>query len=750
MLKRMFAGMLAMGICLCMLAAPATAVNGNVLPECDGYRNIRDIVAVGEQVYILETVGVEAKLSRWMADMSTVETLASGLIYSEMFGSVEECEAAIPTLSTGKYADAEHALNRIFTDGEKLYGFNGITRSVFEIVVQEDGLVYRDDVALNQDGLPSKYTNPVDVVRMGKWLMWNEVDQDSVPRKNRLLVFNLETGTVKQAVIRDLQMISAYKDNLLLAVGLTPRDRTRYDVYTYDPVTDKVNNLGELPKESTLRDAHYSSALDMLVYQDGNWIRGWQPGAGSQLLGYMPISYAVNTAITSDTLIYADAKTVEARSIQKDYEPEHSLMVMGGSFGNAAKAMVKKHPDVPVFYAKAAVTTTTDNGEDYAAVLTGEDAPDLVHLTVHHGDFQFLRDKGLLLDLSVYPELKAYVDVLYPIYKDLVTEDGRIYGLPVYANSYNGWFINKKIMQEMGLTVQDIPTNLAEMCVFAGKWNDEYAEKYPHYTLLDNTTNYRERLLVAILDMWEDYCQSKGMGVDLDDPLLKDVLAALDAVNLDKADAGLHQTNPEISDYKQSLIWTGCKTVGNWATYMEDFSDRIFIPMTLTKDAPYICPVEHVEMWAVNAATQEADYAADLLTEALNGLTYTHAYALRSDKTEPLINEYYAPTVALAQKELEELEARVDKSVNKATILKRIEEQKNYMENELMRNAYSVNASAVKNYVEAIQPACFIDMANGFADHNQQIEAMGLVSRYAQRNLTMDEFISRMKELMEK
>lgn len=750
MLKRMFAGLLAMSLCLCMLAAPAAAVNGNVLPQGSEYRNIRSLVTVGETVYILETTGCEAELLCWTEEMTAAKTLASGLVFADRFSSVAACAAAIPTLSTDKYADAEHALSLIFSGGEKLYGYNGITRKIFEIVVREDGLEYRDDVPLNEAGVFSQQTNPVDVVRIGKWLLWNEVDSHAVPRRNRLLVFNLETGTVKQAVIHDVKIISAYKDDLLLVVSATHDDADRYWVSTYDPETDQMNILDTLPQGTLPNDAQYNKELDLLVYQDGTWLRGWHPTTGIELLGYIPIVRAGSIAVTADSFVYVDGGTVEARSIQKGYEPEHSLQVMDGSFGDAVRNLAKKYPDVPVFYTSSLYAAAGSGGKDKAAILRSPDRPDLLGLRTDDSEFRSLVDEGLLLDLSGYPELMEYINSLYPLYRDFVSKDGGVYGIPWMAFSYNGWFINKKVMQDMGLTAADIPTNLVELCAFAQKWNDEYVEKYPHYTLLDNTTDYRQRLLEAILKLWSDHCQAEGKDIDLDDPVLKEALAALDAVNLDKLTAGQNETNPEVSEYKQALIWTGGKTVGNWATYMEEFSDRIFIPMTLTKDTPYACAVETVGLWTVNAATKSADYAAALLAEVIKEQNYGYAYALRSDKTEPLVSEYYAQTVAYEQEKLAALEAKVEESVNKATILKRIEDQKQYMETELLRDAYIVTASAVKNYVEVIQPASFIDMVDGFDDPGLEAQAQGLISRYVQKTLTMEDFITRMNGLIGK
>lgn len=93
-----------------------------------------------------------------------------------------------------------------------------------------------------------------------------------------------------------------------------------------------------------------------------------------------------------------------------------------------------------------------------------------------------------------------------------MTQDGAVYGIPTYADSYNGWFINKEVMQAMGLTEADIPTSLTELCTFATRWNNEFVDKYPQYTLLNNTEEYRSRFLEEMLDAWVNRCQSQGKG----------------------------------------------------------------------------------------------------------------------------------------------------------------------------------------------------------------------------------------------
>lgn len=439
------------------------------------------------------------------------------------------------------------------------------------------------------------------------------------------------------------------------------------------------------------------------------------------------------------SLIYLYGEKVAARSIQKGYQTAQSLLIMNGNMDDAGPAFSEKYPDVPYYYEYPGVA-------DYTRFLTrGEDAPDLICLAVE--EYDALVQADLLLDLSVYPELKAYVDALYPVYKNLVMENGAIRGVPVSASSYTGWFINKKVMTDMGLTAEEIPASLTEMCAFATKWNEEYAEKYPHYTLLNNTTNYRERLLEAILISWTDYCQYAGKELTFDDPILREALSALEAASLDKLDEALKQTNPEVSEYKQALIWTGIKTVGNWETYMEDCSDRIFIPLTLTEDTPYTAAVKSVSVWAVNANSQNADYAAAMLAEKIAVMDDMHAYVLRADKTEPVKEQDYDGIMESEMNALAALEARLEDSVNRATIEKRIAEKKDYIENQLEPALYVIMPSALENYRSVIAPASFIDRPDKVTT-GTDAQVSGCISRYLQGTYTMDEFIKRLNELI--
>ena len=743
-MKRMLSRMLMLALCLCMAAPAALAANVTVLPRTEEYRSGISLVSVGNTVYILTAEDIELELYAWREGMSEAEVVAQGILYAGRFSSREEAAGMMETYA---YAyDLTHALSFLFSDGEQLCGYNGLDNTVFTIQVTADGLSYGDAVALPEVDR-SSYITPVSAVHTGQWLLWCETDQKSRSYTQRLLAYNLERGTVKQAVLPQIYDVASYKDGMALVLCAADEEqlaRGNYAVYVYDPATDAAECIGLLPKGINVRRIEYSPELDMLIYQDQTRIMGWTAEAGAQQIGYVPTASFVEMAVTDGQLAYtSDDVMVSASELRAGYATEHSLTLMGGTMHSVLGYFTKRFQDVPVYY------MDKQADETYQQILSRkQNSPDLLFLYEHEGAFTALAESGALMDLSGFEEIKAYTDVLYPAFKEYVTRGDAIYAVPIMGSSYTGWFINKEVMNAMGLTQEDIPTNLVELCVFATRWNNEYAEKYPNYTLLNNTTGYRERILEAMLENWSWYCQQQGKALKYDDPVFRELLAALDNAELKKLDEALKQTDPEVSEYKQALIWTGCKVVGNWGTYMEEYSDRIFIPLTLTAETPYVAPVQNISLWMVNANSENAEYAAAILGEVIANQDEKAAYTLRTDKVDAVINEGFAEIQTYEAERLAELEARLEESINRATIEKRIEQQKEYMAGEMLRSKYAIAPSTIAHYQDVIAPASFVYTPDAVDVNGRSEEVYGCIKRYVGGTMEAEKFIEMMDDLL--
>lgn len=770
-MKRMVKRILACLLCLMLLLPGALAAEEVVVPdENTGYRNTVAMVNVGDGAYLLQVNGVHADLKFWRAGMEKSETVCSELYYAPRYNTLAELEQAIPAAEG--VIPAEYALSTIFSDGETLYGVNHLTGGVFAMDVTGEKPVFTDVVTLkntaplfNPDGTDWFYDamNPVGfygrpqrVIRAGDWMLWCASDRKLSHYDYRVLAFNLVTGNVKQAIMPDIAAMSSYKDGKALIVGLGGKltytegkaNGVPYTLHAYDPATDELTFLAELKPGSVsgMRTVAYSEALDMVVYQDQTRIMGWSEATGEKQIGFTPTTLSMENALcVGDMLLYSttDNSGVTAAKISKDYAAEQSLNILGGNMNRVVSRFSKTWNGIPFYY------TDVPEGMSLEDYLHSDNAPDLIRLKVSEGEYIRLLECGYLKDLSAYPEIREYAELLNPPYQELVMRDSGVYAVPVYANSYNGWYINKEVMNAMGLTAADIPTDLAGMVRFAQKWNDEWAEKYPHFTLLNNTTDYRHRFLETMMTEWAEYCLYMGKPLNYDDPIFREMLTALEGADFAKLDAALRQTNPEISEYKQALIWTGCKDVGNFATYMEESSDRIFIPLTMTKDTPYIAAVENVDVWVVNANSQNADAAAAMLAAQIDVIDNVHAYVLRKDKTQPLADAYWQDSIDQLVGQLEDLQKRVNDSVNQATILREIAEQKQRIAEMEQDMRYVINTSAIRNYLEVIMPASVVvtgdytRAADCYPD-----EMIRCIEEFKAKDCTAEEFIVNMNAFL--
>ncbi len=717
----------------------------SVLPETfsqDMYRMLRTVVPVGDALYIMTYTGTEAFLSRWTADMPAAQRVGDTMLYAHHHTSLEEARQNAADL-TGNADDAAYALSTIFSDGEHLYGYNGLTHAVFAIEDTGAGLTFRPVVELAKISDETTLM-PTEAFVAGDWLLWQDVDYRTGQRVERLLAFNLNTGAVKQAMLPEtIKVIAPWKDGQALVLCRDSQDVARSTIYTYDPALDVTEKMGSLPKGVNARRIAYNADMGVMVYQDKTRLMGWTPEGASQV-GYIPARNEYAQVYTAgDVVLYTtDDTTLQAVHVRPGYATDRSITMLGGTMYTVLSQFYNRYQDVPVYY------TDQKNGETWQEILSREtEMPDLWMCT-SPSSYGAAVQAGALMDLSGYPEIRAYVEALYPAFRDLAEQNGGIYAVPVYAASYGGWYINKEVMNKMGLTPADIPTTFEGMIDLAQKWNDEWTEKYPHFTLLNETANYRERLYYVIENEWRQLCEKEGKPVDYTDPMYIALLEKLDGADFTQLEASLQQTDPEVSEYKHALIWTGVKDVGNFDTYMEDYSDRIFLPMTLTADTAYVTSVQENRFWVVNARSENGEYCAALLAEAIGKIDVKTAYTLREDKNVPVENEAFAEQLSYQLEYLASLEAAVEDSVNKDAALHRVEEQKAYIENGMNGRRYLINPSAIENYRSVIMPAAYVRVTP-IRSTDLLLDMEQLEHQYLHREITAQELVTALDALTE-
>ena len=771
-MKKFFLAGTALMLTLCMMLSSALALDATILrvdaeeAEANGfYPNIREIITVGDTVYLCGTLtdnSYAPEILRWQKGMEAPETYVSGLLYVRYFDSLTEAQGIIEAREMD-VADPEHGITRIFSDGERILALNHLNGKIFAIKAQDGKPVY-EDVATIQDTSMffhqseeyRYFISPENMLCAGGKVFWQYSDWNEQTGENirAVVSIDLKDGRVSTVPIDEVRSIAVYKDGKLLVLTRNPENewddvKQAYrpmNMHLYDPATDKVENIGEFSYPSWRPEyLLYSEALDALIYDNGTRIMGlFNNFKEEKQVGYLPMGYVNACVIQDDTIIVCGNSDsgVLARTLSKDFKTDEYVNVYGGYMDSASRAFAEDYPQIPVYSVNA-------GSEDAVSIdllmNAGADAPDIMQLQVSTSVYNRLAAKGYCADLSGYPKLAAFVNDLYPVYRDAVTgPNGEIFAIPTYAYSYDGFFINKTVMEEMELTVEDLPTNLVDLCAFITRWNKEYVEKYPNYNAIEYFSNYKENMFNLMFERYIAYCDANGLDIRFDTPVFREMIAALEAIESKELEESLKGTNPEQSEYRQPLFWRNNSVVGNWYAFGGNDVSSIFVPMGLTKDAGYRTGV-HLSVMFLNPKSQHKEAAVRLMEYMIDGIDDMTSYVLMATRTEPLESKYFAEWLEREQKSLADLEAKLATAAEeeKADLQSMIADEKAYMERNMSRMQYNIGPEALKTYREVIMPYVYVRTPS-FLDTSEDAvtgEFDSLKKQYLDGKINIDKFI---------
>ena len=326
-----------------------------------------------------------------------------------------------------------------------------------------------------------------------------------------------------------------------------------------------------------------------------------------------------------------------------------------------------------------------------------------------------LMNKGYCADLSGDADLMAYVDSLYPAFRDAVMRDGKLYAIPVSAYSYDGWFVNLTVMEDMGLTVEDLPTNFVELCAFANRWNDEWVEEYPSYTLVSYVEDYKQQMFYWMFSGYVSYCQAENIELRFDTPVFRELMAALESLDVEELNRGANLPNEDETNYRAGLFMEGYGVVGSFYDPDKPNPASMLMPMTLTADTAWH-PEVHMEVLFVNPRSVHTDAALRLIKEEITHLGDTYEHALRMDATDPVRYDYYDQWVANVQKNLDDARKALEEAdeADKKEYESRVEVLEWNLE-DVKANEYMISEGSIRYYQEQIAPAMFVSRPNIFA-----------------------------------
>lgn len=768
MMKHRILSLVCMLLALCMACTSALAAGGSVAiiggssgattinsiftNSDDGYFYVENMAATSDTLYALASTDNGLRLAMWRSDMEEPLLLGgdeegnSTLINASWYSSMDELEGVI--------GDSNHAISAIFTDGEKLMGINNLNGRVYEIGIDGDQLVYTDVVTL-KDTKPlthqeEDYTYAISLsstaVLDGKlYFTTNDYSNEGWPIY-KLYIADLTDGTVTESKVEFINIVSPYKDGKLLVKVHDQQNAWDVDTQTYknpelavyDPKTDTTELLAEFTT-SNVDAMAYCASLDAVIYMDTSRIMGIDSQGVARQYGYAPVSYANRLAIMGDSAVISNYDSTLIRTLTADFRTDEYLNISGSWMDDGARLFSSRYPDVPLYYSNEYYSDVEGLSQ---AMVSGDNSVDVISLDVEYSSFNILMEKGYCADLSGYPELVAAVERMHPVLRDAVMRDGKLYAIPTQVNSW-GWFYSPDVLEEVGLTEEDLPTNFVDLCDFVTTWNDEYLDEYPNYSLFDWVSNTKEYMFRWMMEAYLGWFTARGEDVTFDTPEFRALMDALDQMVCEDMDKVFSdEMNSDV--YREGLLMNGYQVVGDFS-WMDD-SDRWqkFIPMTLTADTPFSVGVD-MQVMFINPRTSHMDSAVQLLMCELEALDDTAKHLMYADETEPVLNTEYDRMLESEQEYLESLRKSLEEAdeADRKELESYIESEEQYINETLPRYRYTISQEQIDYYQTNLVPVMYVaqpTFMSGTRD-NASSELTTLMNRYREGQIGLDQFI---------
>ena len=750
-MKRIVLMMISLLLCLSM--ASASALSKTLMePQSDTeYFNVQSGCLVGDTAYFMISGRDGDGLYQWKQGMDAPEMLCGNMVRSTNYGLDTDLNELAAGMADSD-VDPIHAYSTLFTDGERLMSLNYLNGLVFSIKVEDGKAVYEDIVTLKDLSLfthkeedwsyvPSE--NGMAVV--GNKLLTQITDWDNAGYEtSRVVVADLTTGNVTAAKVEFSKALVAGKDGKALIVCRDDMNAYKEDgtierpvIVLYDPESDTAQEAGKLDVEYLSGSIGYSAEFDAVMYLKANRIMGHSLTTGeAKQYGFVVTSNYTNIPLLmmGDTMLISGWSGITARDVNDDFSTERYLNLYSTWNDAGRRLFSERYPNVPVYDSESYYSTMEALNQ---AMISGDDAMDILSMTVSYSSFLTMRDKGYCADLSGDPELVAAVERMYPCFRETVTDkNGKLVAIPVNGYSW-GWYVNKYAMEALGLTMDDIPTNFVDLCAFINRFNAELADENDEYTLFEYVGNIKEWLFPEVLQAYMGWCTANGKDVTFNTPEFREVMTALE---------GIHSENIKVSDWENDVYYMGLFSNGQQVIGNFDIQDEYyrFVPMTIVPNAEFSAGVE-LNVMFINPRTKNMDLALEMLKCMLEGMNDHDKHVLFMDETEPVVNPYYDDIVRGEEEYIKSLRETLEscEESEKQEVQSYLDNELAYVERYREQWKYTISPEAIERYLTELAPHMYVSkptFLTGNAD-DAMSELNTLIERYNAGQITLDQFI---------
>ena len=593
---------------------------------------------------------------------------------------------------------------------------------------------------------------------------------------NQLFELNLKDGSVRKVTEDYIGIILPLDDTSL--IGYYDNRYTGAD----DPLTALVRINRQTGLTDTLCEMESGSSFSgftmsgtSVVFNDGSQVlRVAAPYDTVETVGYLPPAYVYTNlpGCVSGNSYYTYNYDTGLTSIDLTAPLPATVLridssISWGDVGELVRQYVKEHPEVGIVYASTSAATAPD----YTQHMQSGEALDLYSFYLPGDAFAALRNKGYLAELSGSSDLLAAVSEMFPNLTKQVLVDGHLYALPVEVST-SCWSIDTAVLEDVGLTAEDVPTTYLELLNLIDEWITSYVDDYPEHALMDYPYSLSMQLFGQIMLAQIAECEADGRTLTFTDADFIATLNKLDSMR-EKLQAYEDQWNDDNNSgnivYSSSTMIVGSydasssegPLLSSYASIGEGpllssyasigihyASDResTAVPLMLSIQPNHDSSViGNIRVMAVNRSSKNADAAMNLLTYlAVNRSDYQKSL-FSPAYTDNIEDPHYEETKASHESFIDEL--------TKAMATADDSEKRDYQEaiqnltDALTRlSPYQYTTEDILLYDSQMENVRIIESTVFYGDDN---EASTLVNRYMDGNITVDQFVRELTRIVQ-
>lgn len=586
---------------------------------------------------------------------------------------------------------------------------------------------------------------------------------------NQLFELNLKDGSVRKVTEDYIGVILPLDDTSLIGYY-----DNRYTGLTDDPLTALVRINRQTGLTDTLCEMESDSSFSgftmsgtSVVFNDGSQVlRVAAPYDTVETIGYLPPAYVYTNlpGCVSGNSYYTYNYDSGLTSIDLTAPLPATVLridssISWGDAGNLVRQYAKEHPEVGIVYA----STSASTAPDYTQHMQSSEALDLYSFYLPGDAFAALRNKGYLAELSGSSDLLAAVTEMFPNLTKQVLVDGHLYALPVEVST-SCWSIDTAVLEDVGLTAEDVPTTYLELLNLIDEWITSYVEDYPEHALMDYPYSLSMQLFSQIMMAQIAECEADGRTLTFTDADFIATLNKLDSMRekLQAYEDQWSDDNNNVYVTDSGITYSGNAVIGgsydtssegpllssyasidiHYASNPESTAVPLMLSIQPNHDSSVI---GDIRVMAVNRSSKNADAAMNLLTYlAVNRSDYQKSL-LSPAYTDNIEDPYYEETKKSHESYIDEL--------TKAMATADDSEKRDYQEaiqnltDALTRlSPYQYTTENILLYDSQMENVRIIESTVFYGDDN---EASTLVKRYMDGNITVDQFVRELTRIVQ-